>query len=57
MIDTAFRLTAFALYQLTVAFGILMLPIALLARRVGVQLPIRNLLAATESAYERAASR
>ena len=57
MIDTAFRLTAFALYQLTVAFGILMLPIALLARRVGVQLPIRDLLIATESAYERAASR
>ncbi len=52
MIESATRLTLFTLYQLTVALGIVMLPIAVLARRVGVTLPVRRAIDATERAYE-----
>jgi hypothetical protein len=44
MIQTVSRFTAFALYQLTVLLGIVLLPVALLARRVGLQLSVRPLL-------------
>lgn len=46
------RFTTFALYQLTVLLGIVMLPVALAARRVGLRLPIRNLIEGMESAHE-----
>lgn len=52
MIESATRLTLFTLYQLTVALGIVMLPIAVLARRVGVTLPVKRAIDATERAYE-----
>lgn len=45
-----------AAYQLSVAAGIALLPIALAARRVGIVLPIRRLVEVTGSAYERAAA-
>ncbi|MGM0606663.1 MAG: hypothetical protein ACQETB_13460 [Halobacteriota archaeon] len=54
MIESATRLTMFTLYQLTVALGIVMLPIAVVARHVGVNLPIRNAIEATETAYHNA---
>ncbi|EMA04482.1 MULTISPECIES: hypothetical protein [Haloferax] len=47
----------FAAYQLSVATGIALLPIALAARRMGVTLPIHRLVETTGTAYERAATR
>lgn len=47
----------FAAYQLSVATGIALLPIALAARRMGVTLPIHRLVETTGNAYERAAAR
>lgn len=52
MIQTASRITALALYQLTVLLGIVLLPVALVARRVGLRLPVAPLLDSMESAYE-----
>ncbi|SEL75013.1 hypothetical protein [Haloferax larsenii] len=47
----------FAAYQLTVATGIALLPVALAARRMGVTLPVHRLVETTGDAYERAATR
>ncbi|ELZ81377.1 hypothetical protein KU306_12875 [Haloferax larsenii] len=47
----------FAAYQLTVATGIALLPVALAARRMGVTLPVHRLVKTTGDAYERAATR
>jgi hypothetical protein len=44
MLHTVSRFTALALYQLTVLLGIALLPVALAARRVGLQLSVRPLL-------------
>lgn len=52
MIETASRITVFALYQLTVMFGILLVPVALVARRLGIQLPIGDLIERLDSAYD-----
>ncbi|SEO83418.1 hypothetical protein SAMN04487948_105386 [Halogranum amylolyticum] len=52
MIETASRLTLFALYQFTVALGILLFPVAVLARRVGVELPLGRVVARLGTAYE-----
>ncbi|MCL9816898.1 hypothetical protein [Natronocalculus amylovorans] len=54
MIESATRLTLFTLYQLTVAFGIVMLPVAITLQKFGVTVPIRNAIEATETAYENA---
>jgi hypothetical protein len=48
------RGATFALYQVTVALGILLMPVALLARRIGVTLPVNRLLDAANAAYEAA---
>jgi len=44
MFQTASRFTTFALYQLTVLLGIVLLPVALAARRVGVKLPVASVI-------------
>ena len=44
MFETASRVTTFALYQLTVLFGIILLPVALAARRVGLTLPVATMI-------------
>jgi len=49
MLETVSRVTAFALYQLTVLLGIVLLPVALAARRVGLQLPVANLIKRMEA--------
>lgn len=51
------RAALFALYQLTVALGIVLMPVALLARRAGVYLPIRRLIDALGAAYDDARER
>lgn len=52
MIDRTYRTLLFALYQSSVALGILLLPVAVMMKRVGFTLPIHRLVALTERAYE-----
>jgi len=56
MIESASRFTVFALYQLTVLFGILMLPVALVTRRLGINLPMGELIDRLDSAYDQTAA-
>lgn len=55
MIARLYRTTLFALYQSSVAIGILLLPVALLAKQAGLTLPLHRLIASLETAYEDAA--
>ncbi|QSG11464.1 Uncharacterized protein HSBGL_1037 [Halapricum desulfuricans] len=48
-----YRTTLFALYQLTVLVGIALLPVALVARRAGVPVPVHRAIDRLEAAYER----
>ena len=57
MNDTALRATTLALHQLTVVLGIALLPLALLAQRLGVHLPFQRAIETTERAYRRASGR
>jgi len=50
-----YRVTLFALYQLTVLVGIAMLPVALLARQMGVAVPIHRAIDRLEASYEQTA--
>jgi len=52
MSRTIRRVTLFALYQLTVLFGIALLPVALVTRRLGVPLPLGRAVDSTKAAYE-----
>ncbi|MFC7006991.1 hypothetical protein [Halalkalicoccus salilacus] len=52
MIDRTFRTLLFALYQSSVALGIMLLPIAVMMKRVGVTLPVHRLVELAERAYE-----
>lgn len=45
------RFALFACYQTAIALGILMLPVALLASRAGVRLPVHRLVQRTGTAY------
>ena len=51
----AHRASLFVLYQLAVALGIALLPVALAVRRFGVALPIHRVVKSLETAYEQAA--
>ncbi|MFB6069924.1 MAG: hypothetical protein ABEJ76_02775 [Halanaeroarchaeum sp.] len=52
MIDRLTATAAYTAYQTTVALGITLLPVALLAKRLGVTLPVHRLIERTESVYE-----
>lgn len=54
MIHAMHRTAAFALYQLTLALGILLMPVAICARRLGVRFPFQRAIDAANAAYERA---
>lgn len=54
MFDRITRFTLLAAHQTTLALGILMMPVALLARQVGVSLPLGALVERTQRAYQRA---
>ena len=45
--------TLLVAHQITIALGILLLPVALLARRAGVTIPIHRLVEGTGEAYEK----
>ena len=48
----AHRATLFALYQLTIALGIVVMPVALLARQAGLTVPVHRLIETVGTAYE-----
>jgi hypothetical protein len=49
-----YQFGVFALYQLSLLLGIFMLPIALVAQRLGVPLPLHRVLIRLDEAYEHA---
>lgn len=51
MIATARRLVALTAYQFAVTLGLLLLPLAVLARQFGVTLPVGRLVDAANDAY------
>ena len=57
MMDSLYRGTLFALYQTLVVAGIVLMPVALLARRAGISLPLADALENVRDAYENANSR
>jgi len=54
MIDLFERAALFALYQASIAAGIVLLPLALVARRGGVTIPLDRLIDRLGRAYENA---
>ncbi len=48
------RIALFALYHLTVVIGIALLPFTLVARNLGLRLPISSVIDGTKAAYEAA---
>ncbi|WP_318570077.1 hypothetical protein [Salinigranum marinum] len=55
MIETTYRVGLLVAYQFAVFLGILMMPLALLARQVGVTLPVGRLVRTLDTAYTDAA--
>ena len=49
-----YRTTLLALYQMSLLLGILVMPFALVARQVGVTLPVHRVVTRLGDAYERA---
>jgi hypothetical protein len=54
MFDRITRFALLAAHQTTLALGILLMPVALLARQAGVSLPFGSLVERTQRAYQRA---
>ena len=52
MFESLYRVGAFAAYQLTLVVGIALMPLALLARRLGVTVPVGDLVATAGRAYD-----
>lgn len=48
------RASLFALYQLSILFGIVAMPLALLTRQAGLNVPVHRLLTRIETAYDNA---
>jgi hypothetical protein len=46
------RTGLFALYQMSIVLGIVLLPVALLARQVGVEVPVGTVIERLGTAYE-----
>lgn len=55
MIQALKRAVLFAVYQLSIAIGILLMPVALLLGRAGVTLPIHRVVERLDRAYANAA--
>lgn len=52
MTNPAYRGLLLALYQMSILTGILLFPVALLARQAGVRLPVDRLIQHLGAAYE-----
>ena len=57
MTASLYRASMFALYQLSVLFGIALLPVALVASRAGIPLPIGRVVERLDTAHRRAAEK
>jgi hypothetical protein len=57
MIENAYRAGLLVAYQFAVFVGILLMPVALLARRMGVTLPVGRLVETLDDAYSEATAR
>ena len=53
MVSRPYKATLFALYQLSLLVGIAVLPVAVVASRAGVELPIHRIITRLGEAYER----
>jgi hypothetical protein len=56
MIDRLKTATLFALYQMSIALGIVMLPLAVAFNKAGVTLPIHRVVDALDAALEDAST-
>jgi len=54
--ERAYRVTLLVLYQLTLLVGIVALPFAVIARRVGVRLPVHRAVERLGEKYEQTSS-
>jgi hypothetical protein len=54
MAPTLYRAALFVLYQFSIVVGIAFMPVALVARKAGIPVPIGRLLSRIGTAYERA---
>jgi hypothetical protein len=52
--ERAYRATLLVLYQMTLLAGIVMLPLAMAARRVGLRLPVDRAIERLRERYEKA---
>ena len=52
MIQRTYHATVFALYQLSIATGILLLPLALFVRQFGISIPAHRVVNSLKTAYE-----
>jgi hypothetical protein len=52
--ERVYRATLLVLYQLTLLAGIVMLPVAMVARRVGLRLPVHRAIEHLGEKYEQA---
>ena len=53
MVPRLYRAFVFALYQFSIVLGITLLPVALVAKRAGVPVPLGRLVERLGRAYER----
>ncbi|WP_248896661.1 hypothetical protein [Haloplanus halobius] len=54
MFGSLYRAGVFTLYQTTLVLGIVLMPLVLMARHLGVRIPLGDLVEATTRAYENA---
>lgn len=52
MIERVHRATLFALYQMSLVLGIVLMPLAMVATRMGLTLPMHKILRRLEASYE-----
>ena len=52
MVPSLYRSSVFALYQLTIAVGIALLPVALAAEQVGLRIPLDRVIDRLGEAYD-----
>lgn len=57
MATSLYRASVFALYQFSIVLGIALLPVALVANRAGITLPVGRLVDRFDEAYQRASEK
>jgi hypothetical protein len=56
MVARLYSATLFALYQLTLLLGIMLLPVAMITERFGLRLPMDRAVSGLNEAYEQASA-